>query len=63
MTEHFQTLLLAADETVLLDRIVRVAALNFETFLLYRGGDSFLGALLGGPTDLVGGEPQVSAGD
>ena len=60
--EHLQAVLLAVNEAVLLDRIVGVAALDLEAFLLDRGGEFLLHRRLFGFAGLVGGKAQVPAG-
>src|SRR4029077_18147259 len=63
ISEDLHAALLAVDEAVLLDQIVRVASPDLEAFAADSGHDGPFGAQLRRPALLVGGESQIAVGD
>jgi hypothetical protein len=62
-TEYFHSVLLAVDEAVTFVGIAGVAASNVAAQAPYGGADGLLGAGLGRPALLVGGQAQIAAGN
>src|SRR5260370_11093257 len=63
IAEALHAALLAVDEAVLLDRIVRMAAPDLEAFGANGGHYGLFGAQLRRPALLVGGESQIAVSD
>jgi hypothetical protein len=61
--EDLHAALLAVNETVLFGGVEGMAAAHLAAGGADRGHDGLLGAILGGPASLVGGETQVAIGD
>ena len=55
--------LLAVDEAVLFGGVEGVTAADFEALAANGGHHRVFDARLGGPTLLIGGEPQIAVGD